>query len=390
MGITKKINFESIFIFLFLAIFPFGQIIRLNFNFIGLNIPLTPLDIVAGLGALYSIFFQKGKPVIFKFLNFFLIVAAFSFAVSVFTFGKEALYGLFYLFRIFAYVYFLNYVWNFVKNSELRKKLLLNSLLVVSIASAIFGWIQFFTVPDLKPLYYIGWDMHLYRLAGTFLDPTFLGLIIVFGLILAMIRFLDSSEKKYIPVIVFLLVSLAFTYSRASYLAFLGGFFVIGVTKKKIRKIFLWVIGLVVIAFLLPTARNHSIELTRTFSIEARLVNYKEAIEVFKQSPIFGVGYNNMCVARNRYIGFEPFASHACSGSDSSLLLILATTGITGLMVFLGAVLDIYKTLKDSRNFLIIMAAMAALFIHSLFSNSLFFPWIMGYMVILLAVSTKE
>ena len=389
MGITKKINWESAFIFLFLIVFPFGQLIRLNFNLAGLNIPLVPLDIVAGFGALYTIFFQKKIPSFFKYIFYFLLAALFSYVLSIPVFKSDALYGLFYLFRIFAYAFFFVYVWNFAQKSALNKKLLINSLIAISAVSAIFGWYQYFTVPDLKPLYYIGWDMHLYRLAGSFFDSTFLALIIVFGLVLLMNKYVDAKNRKLIPLIIFLLVSLAFTYTRAAYLAFLAGFVVIGLSKKNLRKVFFWIIGLGIIALLLPTAKNQSISLTRTFSIDARFTNYGETLKVFENFPIFGVGYNNMCVARNMFIGQETFASHACSGSDSSLLLILATTGIIGFMAFINSLATVLKSLRGEY-VIPVIAVLMALFVHSFFSNSLFFPWVMGYMGVLLAVGTKK
>lgn len=394
MGIAKKvksiIDLDSVFIFLFFVIFPFGQIIRLSFNFAGLTVPLLPLDVATGLGAFYAILWQKEKPKNFKYLEYCLGVAAFSYVLSVFIFKEAAVYGLFYLIRLFAYIVFLNYVWNFVIKTKNNRELLLGSLLGVSVFSAIFGWIQFFTVPDLKPLHYIGWDMHLYRLAGTFLDPTYLGLIIVFGLILSINRLIDSNKRRYLFLIFFLLISLAFTYSRASFLAFISGVFVLAVAKKKINKIIIFIVGLIVIAFLLPTAKNQSIKLTRTFSIDARLQNYKEALTVFQKFPAFGVGYNNFCVARNAFIEEESFSSHACSGSDSSLLLILATTGIIGLMIFGGNIFYLLRSLKDGHNLQIAFASFAALFTHSLFSNSLFYPWVMGYLIILLAATIKK
>ncbi|MDO8260309.1 MAG: O-antigen ligase family protein, partial [Candidatus Magasanikbacteria bacterium] len=281
-------------------------------------------------------------------------------------------------------------VWNFAKKSFVNSHLLSNSLLTISVISAVFGWVQFFAFPDIKPFFVYGWDMHLFRLVGTFLDPTFLGLIIVFGLLLSINRFIDSREKKYLLIILFLLMSLAFTYSRASYLAFLGGIFVIAFAEKKFRKMMVLAAALLVFALLLPTAKNHSIELTRSFSVIARLDNYKDTIEVFKKFPVFGVGFNNLCIARNKYIGLESFASHACSGSDSSLLLILATTGTVGLMVFAGSILGVFKSLPKGREAQPPIAVFVALFVHSLFSNSLFFPWVMGYIVVLLAVSLKE
>lgn len=390
MGIAKKIKLESIFVFLFLIIFPFGQIIRMNFNFVGLNIPLLPLDIVAGLGGLYSILFQKKKTIIVKYLSYFFTIAAFSYLVSIFVFKKDAIYGAFYLLRLGVYTFFVNYVWNFVRKNLKSKKLLLDSLLSITVVSAIFGWIQFFALPDLKPLYYIGWDMHLYRLAGTFLDPTFLGLIIVFGLLILAERLMEKWNFKYFLIALFLLVSLAFTYARACYLAFGVSFVVLTILKNKSKKILLLILGLIAIAIILPTAKNHSNELTRTFSISARINNYKEALTVFSKSPLLGVGFDNMCVARNMYIGEEPFASHACSGSDSSLLLVLATTGIAGIIIFMSGSCKVVKELLKNKNEFLAIAAVSGMFVHSLFSNSLFFPWVMGYLGMLIATEVKE
>jgi len=266
----------------------------------------------------------------------------------------------------------------------------MDSLLAISIISALFGWLQFFIIPDIKPFFVYDWDMHLFRLVGTFLDPTFLGIIIVFGLILSIYRYMGEGKKRYLFITALLLISLAFTYSRASYLAFLGGVSIMVLLKKKYRKILFWIVGLLAIMLLLPTARNRSIELTRTFSITSRLTNYRETFELFKRFPIFGIGYNNMCIARNKYVGVESYASHACSGSDSSLLFILATTGIIGLMIFFGSVFGVFKLLGNSNEQYLLMAISSALFVHSLFSNSLFFPWVMGYLVLLLGASFKE
>lgn len=381
-------NLNTLFIFLFLVLFPFGQIIRFNIGVGGFVIPVQPVDIIAGSGAIYSIFFQKSKPAYFKYIQNYLYVAAFTYLISLISFNKEVAYGLFYLFRITAYSFFLVYVWNFVKNTNGGIKLLKSSLIAISVISAIFGWIQYFAIPDLKPLYYIGWDMHLYRLAGTFLDPTFLGLIIVFGLIISLDYFTDTKNKMFLVIILVLLVSLAFTYARAAYLALFVALLVLGLAKRRLRKFMYLFIGLALLALVLPTSKNHSIILTRTFSIAARLTNYKQAFEVFKNNPVLGVGFNNMCAARNKYIGFEEYSSHACSGADSSLLLVLATTGIVGFMIFLDMGVKILSEINKSKKLYVVLASGAALFIHSLFSNSLFFPWIMGYMGIILVVYT--
>lgn len=389
MGITKRLSLNNIFIFLFLILFPFGQIIRLSFNFSGFQIPLHPIDIVIVLGALAAIIRRCKKPEVFKHFDNFLFVASFTYLLSIFIFNTSTvLYGLFYLIRLAGYFYFLIYIWNFVSQKKVNRELLLNSLLAVSVISAIFGWIQFFVVPDIKPFFTYGWDEHLYRLVGTFLDPTFLGLIIVFGLITSVFRIMvDKNKKIYLFITIFLIVSLAFTYSRASYLAFFAGVLTIGIFQKKFKELLFLFLSLVLLIVFLPTKYNHSIEFFRSFSILSRVENYSQAIGVFKTSPLFGVGFNNMCLARQLNIGYESFASHACSGSDSSLLLVLATVGMVGFMSFLTLVSKTVESVKNSGGRKLFIASGVTLLVHSTFSNSIFYPWILGYMLILLSVA---
>ncbi len=379
MAIAKKLNIGNIFIFLFLVLFPFGQVIRIGI--------LQPIDIIAGLGAVYTLLWKLPKPGVFKYLGGFLGIAAASWVFSVFIFyDPKIFYGLLYLFRLFAYFYFFIYVWNFAKIKN-NRRLLADSLLAVSAISAVLGWVQFVAMPDIKPLFVWGWDMHLFRLVGTFLDPGYLSLIITFGLILSTIRLIEEKSKRYYLITFFLVTSLAFTYSRAGYLAALAGMVVIAVYKKAFKKLLVFGLTLIIIVLMLPTAKNSSIILTRTFSVLARIENYKATMQVFSKSPVFGIGYNNMCLAFNKYVGYQSFSSHSCSGSDSSFLYILATTGIAGALAFIYGILMISKKLSHVSYKVALVSSFAALLIHSFFANSVFYPWILGFIIILTAIA---
>lgn len=374
------LNMNVIFLFTFLILFPFGQIIRIGI--------IHPIDIVAGLAAVYVIFKKLEYPVFFKHLKIFLVFAAVSWIFSIFIFERiDVLYGLLYLFRLTSYLFFGVYVWNFIKKDECNKKLIINSLLAISVASAFLGWIQFLTFPDIKPFFVWGWDMHLFRIVGTFLDPTFLSLIIVFGSILLIKNYIDTKKWFYIVITIFLLITLAFTYSRAGYLAFIAGVLAIIYFEKKFKKLIFLGLGLIAIAFILPTAKNQSIELFRTFSVVSRVENYKQTLQIFSKSPVFGVGYNNMCIAYQKYIGSQDFSSHACSGSDSSILFVLATTGVIGLISLVFGLWRVVISLPHNSYFVILSSSFVALLVHSLFGNSMFYPWIMGWMVIILAMT---
>ena len=391
MGIIKGLNWRNIFIFLFFIVFPFGQITRLSFNLFGTSIPLLPIDVIVGCSAIYTLINKTRKPKIFGYIVTFLWFLIFSFILSIFVFKTVFLvYGLFYLLRLAVYFFFLVYIWDFVRQNLKNKELLQDCLLGISVMSAVFGWIQFFMIPDIKALFVYGWDIHLFRLIGTFLDPAFLGLIIVFGLLISIFRTVQKKNINNIGTIIFLLLSLAFTYSRASYLALFAGLLVIAWYNKFVKWAVIFILVFTALLFLLPTSRNHSIELLRSFSALARIDNYKTTLLIFAKSPVFGVGYNNMCIAYQKFIGIQPFSSHACSGSDSSLLMVLTTTGVIGFIIFANMIYKIGISLKNNSRFKMLTSCFAALLVHSLFSNSLFYPWIFGYMIILLAVSVTD
>lgn len=382
MGISKKLTFDNIFIFLFLALFPLGQIIRIGI--------LQPIDVITGLGAIYAIYKKQSKPDIFKYFERFLIVAFFSWLFSLFIFQDVNVgYGFLYFLRLASYFYFLIYVWNFVNKTKKNNKLIKDSLLAVSVISALFGWVQFFLIPDIKPFFTWGWDMHLFRLVGTFLDPTFLGLIIVFGLVQAVYKTLENRSFKNIALTGFLMLSLAFTYSRASYIAFAAGILAIIYFQKNLKKLLFLILGLGIIAFMLPTSKNHSIELFRTFSAIAKVENYQTTLKIFEKSPVFGIGYDNLCIAYQKFVGPQSFSSHACSGSDSSMLFVLTTTGVIGLISFAALVFGIAAEIDLKKEKLFIVSGIGVT-LHSLFSNSLFYPWILGYLIILLAAELRS
>jgi hypothetical protein len=322
---------------------------------------MNPIDVIVGIGAAYALIRRYKKPEIFSYFQNFLIVAAFSWVVGATLFQKpEILVGLLYLIRLSAYFYF------FVLASHFKdKKLLFDSLLGVSFFAAVFGWAQYFFYPDLRSFYWLGWDDHLNRLVGAFLDPSFIGLILVLGLTIAL-------HKKMKFLILFLLASIAFTYSRASFLAA----FVPLVYKRA------WVFIAIFISLIvfLPRTEGEGVRLERTSSIYGRIESYQESLEIFKTNPVFGVGFNNICLAKN-----GNFSNHSCSGGESSLLLLLATTGVIGLTSFSHLISKLISTSKGT----IFIVSLAAVFVHSLFSNSFFYPFIMGYLMILLAVTAK-
>lgn len=389
--------------FAYLALFPFGQLTKLPLQLIKvpeIHLYLTDLVVAGLVGCWFGWRLAKREkfvlPPLTKPILFFILVAGVSllFNTPLLTDREVVVSGLYLLRWIFyAGLYFV--IFDLQKHfNQLKWHSLSRFLLMVGVTVAIFGLIQYVLWPDLKPLEILGWDPHYYRVVSTFLDPGFTGIILVLSLILL---FLTSEEVDFTTTIrgVFLFVvlylALALTYSRASYLAYVVGMGVIS-WMKKMPKLFVGVILLGALTLvILPQPVGEGGKLGRTYSLEARIENWQHALIISRDHPILGIGFNAYRYAQRDYGFLEEEkwqASHSGAGADSSLLFVLATTGILGLLGYLGIWGKAVTETKRADG-MIVLASIAALFVHSLFLNSLFYPWVMAWMWILKARECK-
>jgi O-antigen ligase len=140
----------------------------------------------------------------------------------------------------------------------------------------------------------------------------------------------------------------------------------------------------------LPRPQSSGVELERIYSISSRFVDYSKTIKIWKTSPLLGVGYNNLCLLKQLHFGETSFKSHSCSGSDSSILLILATTGFVGFFLFIDLIGRMYKYRARGVYGDIFYISIVAVLVHSMFVNSLFYPWVMGWLALLGGMSVKQ
>lgn len=379
------LNLLKTLLFIYLAIFPFGQLGRIELvSNVNLHLSDLTVGIIAALG-IWSLAKENFRlpPLAYHFLAF-LALALFSLLVNFCTVSPSQFFaGSLYFVRLAAYCVFYFVLWNLFQIPDGTWRVKIGGLLeTIGIFIVFFGFIQYFFLPDLGLLAEYGWDPHLYRLAGSFLDTGFAGILIVLFLLSQITRI--SSQFSWISLLWATLgiIALALTYSRASYLAYFAGILAIYIVRRNI-KWFLGVAGALVVAIaLLPQAGSESVNLSRTSTVVYRVDNYKHALEVIWQSPLFGIGYNLY-----RYTQ-DDSASHGASGVDSSLLFLLATTGVCGLLVFAGLAWQVWKIALNRRNTVLglsFLASFVAVGVHSLFDNSLFYPWVLGWLLILLA-----
>lgn len=342
---------DKIIFFATLVVFPFGQLFKIGF--------INLFDIAIVLLAMVTLLQKPVYPSWYKYFIYFILSCVFGLILN---YSLFSIHSVLYLLRLVSYSFVAVYISNYYK------KTIINSyLLILSCTVAVLGWLQYLIWPDLTSLKYLGWDDHLLRMVGTFLDPTFLGLILVLGVIIA-------THKNYKFILYFLLFSLAFTYSRSSY--FIVSLFLL--FKKKYLAL---VVFMLVILFL-PKGTGEGTNLIRTVSGSNKLINYEETIQIIKKSPVFGVGFNNICSARQKYLNDTNSTSHACNGADSSILFLMATSGIIGTILFFSFVLRVTGSPILLSSFLVII-------LHSVFSNSLFYPHIMFWLFTLVGLQTK-
>jgi O-antigen ligase len=280
--------------------------------------------------------------------------------------------GSLYLVRwtLYAAIYIL------VLENYIDTSLWLNGLYSVGVGFGIVGLIQFFLYPDLRNLMYLGWDPHYYRLFSTLLDPNFMGIILVFTLLLGFGIFTKKHRMWIIAGQLISFVALLLTYSRSSFLA-LGMAIVVWAVIQKRWKLFIILAGFVGLLFILPKIPGDTLKLMRLDSSLARVGNWQTSVQLITKAPLFGYGFDTM-----RYLRPAAATSKAAAGLDSSILFILATTGIVGLVTYAFLIVSMIR-LRNRTLGVVYISSIAALMIHSLFVNSLFYPWVMIWMWIL-------
>jgi len=331
-------------------IFFFGQLLRIQFQ--GISFPLIDIFIIL-LAA--SNIIKKYKEKTIKIDNkYFLLFLIYTLIISRFMSLKAVFYFIRLSSLLSLFIFYPKYNPKFYRFFK-----------IILLSSVIFGLIQYIFWPNFTYFSSLNWDPHLYRLVGTFFDPTFTGLIF---LLFTIINFFD--KKYFLASLSYIALSL--TYSRSSLLALLiCNFFYF--LKNKNKKLFLSIILLIFATILiLPRLEGEGTKLERTSSIIAKIENYKEGFNLFLKKPILGYGYNNLPHIRE----INNPQSHANAGFDGSLLTILVTTGIIGLLFFGKGLHSLFTQASLERKILFI-----AIFVHSLFANSMLYPWTILFLI---------
>jgi hypothetical protein len=251
------------------------------------------------------------------------------------------------------------------------------------------GLLQYVLVPDLRWLRILGWDDHYYRLVGTWLDPVFTGLGLIFGW--WWLRSSTEHPRLRLALNWATLGALLLTYSRTSYVAWiLSMALVLGdsfFTKTKVSKVtYQFLVASVVIFIMaipfLPRPGGEGVKLERVSSITARANAWDTNItQLHGWQWWFGRG------------AFQPLAAEVTNTPgvavdhgrqpDTMLLWIVTNLGIGGTLIVGVAVVYWWRWVQNQPNWL--KGATFAWWMHAMFAPSLVQPLcvcLMGIMLV--------
>ncbi len=320
----------------------------------------------------------------FRAVYVFLGILAISLAVSIIRFRTfENVVAFLYLARLTLYFCVFLHLAYHRQNHKPYLKVFKKVFLVFAVLTAIFTLVQYILYPNLRNLFYLGWDEHLYRAFGLFFDTSVAAAI--YGLtFLALL--MDTKHKivkaKARTILMALnAIFLILSFTRGGYFALLATAAIYMVRRRMIK----WfIIGIAICAFifiLVPKPGGEGVNILRTNSIQSRIKDDMEGIDLFRRNPVLGVGYNHLR-------GIKPEArrgtdldsqSHAAGAYHSSFVTILATGGILGFLAFVYMLISLARISEGSFYFVTFLS------IFSLFDNILLHPFVLFLALFLIA-----
>lgn len=363
-----------------------GQLIKLPLFSGGISL----LDFFVTVFTIYGVFklrskLKKPPKVIIAGLLFIFVCILSEILTPLSLNAQEYLNSIFYILRFSIYILF---AWLIYLNIFNLKNKINTSIIYSGVGLSVIGLLQFIFFPDLGFISKFGWDPHYFRTVSTFLDPNFAGAFFVLTLIL-LLSLRASLPRVLAMTIVYL--ALLTTFSRSSYLMFLiSGLTLSFLEKSKILLLKTLMLFLILIfSFQIYTqfvSKPRNID--RAQSASFRLTTWEQGWQLFQKHPILGVGFNSYKFALEKYGSADSqfINSHGSTSNDFSLLFVLSTTGIIGLISY---IYFLFSIIKYSENKVFTISSIVGLLIHSIFANSLFFPPIL-LLILITCVTPKK
>jgi O-antigen ligase len=332
-------------------------------------------------------------------------VAALSTALAVPRFGLtgfEFMASIAYLARWLVYFGIYLIVINFVRYRDVER--LWRTFESMVLVFAAFGILQSIFLPGFAQIVYpesaigLDWDHQGRRLVSTFLDPNFAGALILMPLLVLVARLSFGAPVARWKLIL-LIAALLLTVSRSSFVALVAAGVLIvvarGVQKQLLK---LAAVLLILLVPALPMIIQFAASFNK-FSVDpsamTRVISWLLALEILADNPVIGIGFNTFGFVREMY--GSAASGRASFTLDGGLLFIAVMTGLLGLLVYSAMLFLLIRRCRrlwmdatatpESRGLgLGVAAVTVALVVHSVFLNSLLFPFLMEPLWILWAL----
>ncbi len=345
----------------------------MTFN-LGNRLPVKVAELIS-IVLIFTLLLKKEEK--FKISNFnfklliWLLIGFVSLLINTIRFSYSIgsmLYGLLYSVRIVHLMLLCSLIKEYFKENKIEIKKIFDFIINCYIAVCIIGFVQLIFFPKAYDFYEIFYnlgvyfpnaDPHVGRLISTYFDPNYLAACLLIPTIITLIYWDKYNEKKYF--IKFLIISLTIilTVSRSGLLGYVITVFLFTLSGLKLEQgklkynkktiiLFLSIMIMFVISLKSGNVRvvNRITNSVSDKSTYYRFDNWEYSMDIIKDNSLIGVGYNligtysdvNLDIKRGESVKY---------GSDSSLLLIMMTTGIIGFIYF--AIITLKYIIKNIR-----------------------------------------
>ncbi len=382
----KIIPFFLLFLF---GLVSLGQLQRVELP-LGRAIYLHEIVMVALI--LFSLCFLKialrsRLLISFLLLNIWILTSIF---LAHFTNTLSPLTPVLYLLRFDAYIFFGVALYHLTKQRVISPQTLTWFLYGSITIVALLGWLQYLFIPDTRALVFLGWDDHYLRLISTLFDPGFTGAVLALGSLLLQQKIFASKNDRGIRFALlqwmWLLTTsaLLFTYSRASFVAYVAGtLFLLMKERKRAYIVILALFSFAVVC--LPRPASEGVRLERTASITARVDTIKSGIDSLSPFQfVTGKGWYSDKQETTRDMRGSLVPDHA-SAPENSFVFLFTSLGIVGFLLFCWFGWEIIRKVKWNT---VAFTAILTMSVHALFSNTLFYPFILFYLGTIISSST--
>lgn len=380
-------------LFILFSSFVLNQTLRID---LGNGIVINPLDlsvlvlVLANFAANKSLRI-KNIPTFIYPLFIFIVIGSVSLIINPWLDPLHKIASFLYTVRLTIYILLFIQLYTNMHQRDFVKDLMFFTGGVITF----LGFFQYFFYPNLRNLYYLGWDDHLYRLFSTFLDPNFAGAYFALFYLYCLWRYIGENfylkKIMYASVGLSSIIALLLTYSRTGMIMLIVGIVVYLSLYKKLKILFFTLIALTTLFFVFA-GDLEGLNPLRTASVIARFDSLQNAFIILLYNPVIGIGFNSYRYAQI-YYGFRggdlSLTSHADAGSDNSYLFIAATTGVIGIFLFISFLKRLRESLLDLPRELkaITLSTLASILAGSIFTNILFYTPLLLWLFLVLSVT---